>query len=100
MESSTQPKRNPLYVTDIFHLILDFLSAPYIGYGNDSRIVQIQTPQYEGRRALAALAQTCRMFSEPSLNCLWRKLDSLRPLLRCVFTNEEAVGAGTGELVN
>ncbi|KAF7978625.1 hypothetical protein HWV62_45112 [Athelia sp. TMB] len=32
--------------------------------------------------SLAKLAQTCRMFSEPSLNLLWRAQASLIPLLR------------------
>ncbi|KAF8547159.1 hypothetical protein OG21DRAFT_1425348, partial [Imleria badia] len=58
-------------------------------------IVQIRTPQEQGQRALAALARTCPMFSEPSLNCLWCKLDSLRPLLRCLFT-KDVVDAGPG----
>lgn len=31
---------------------------------------------------LAKLARTCRMFSEPSLNALWRFQSSLMPLLR------------------
>ncbi|KAF8551601.1 hypothetical protein OG21DRAFT_1605225, partial [Imleria badia] len=84
--SLTRPERNPLYVADIFHIILDCLSEPYPYFCDDS----IQPPQADAQSALAALAQTCRMFSEPSLNCLWRKLDSLRPLLRCVFPAEVA----------
>ncbi|KAF8556867.1 hypothetical protein OG21DRAFT_1506087 [Imleria badia] len=97
--SLTRPKHNPLYVADIFHIILDFLSEPFTGYDNDSDIIRIRIPREEGRRALAALAQTCRMFSQPSLNCLWRKLDSLTRLLRCVFTKEEVIGiARTGKL--
>lgn len=85
---------------DIFHVILDCLSEPYPDYDNFNLadLVQIRPPKREGRRALAALAQTCRVFSEPSLNCLWRKLDSLRPLLRCLFT-KQVVDAGK-ELVN
>ncbi|EIW85496.1 hypothetical protein CONPUDRAFT_150305 [Coniophora puteana RWD-64-598 SS2] len=36
------------------------------------------------KKALAALAQTCRAFSEPALDALWRELDSLLPLLECL----------------
>ena len=85
--SSTLPKCNPLLVIDIFHVILYFLSKQDLGYRKPD-IVEIETPPKQGRRALAALAQTCRILSEPSLNRLWRKLDSLTPLLRCLFTKE------------
>ncbi|KAF8554947.1 hypothetical protein OG21DRAFT_1603156 [Imleria badia] len=87
--SLTRPKCNPLLVTDTFHIILDFLSEPEPDLRRAKPdIAEIRPPQNEGQRALASLAQTCRVFSEPSLNCLWRKLGSLRPLLRCIFTVE------------
>ena len=85
--SSTLPKCSPLLVIDIFHVILYFLSKQDLGYRKPD-IVEIETPPKQGRRALAALVQTCRILSEPSLNRLWRKLDSLTPLLRCLFTKE------------
>ncbi|KAG6380503.1 hypothetical protein JVT61DRAFT_8662 [Boletus reticuloceps] len=42
-----------------------------------------RNPSKEERRTLVALARTCRAFSEPSLDCLWRDLDSLLPLVQC-----------------
>lgn len=42
-----------------------------------------------GRRALVSLAQTCRALSEPSLDCLWRWLYSLEPLIRCYINEDE-----------
>ncbi|KAH7926845.1 hypothetical protein BV22DRAFT_1045792 [Leucogyrophana mollusca] len=35
------------------------------------------------RQTLAALARTCRDFSEPALDILWARLDTLEPLVRC-----------------
>ena len=69
--NSVNPK-NPLLVPDLFHCVLECLitSLP-------------QRPSKEERRTLAVLARTCRAFSEPSLNCLWRRLNSLLPLVRC-----------------
>ncbi|KAF8555134.1 hypothetical protein OG21DRAFT_947729 [Imleria badia] len=94
--SLTRPKRNPLYVVDIFHVILDCLSEPYPDSDYDD-LVELRTPREDGRRALAALAQTCHMFSEPSLNCLWRKLASFRPLLRCLFPADIVDAGPEGE---
>jgi hypothetical protein len=34
-----------------------------------------------GRRSLSRLARTCRAFSEPALDILWRELDSLLPII-------------------
>ena len=33
---------------------------------------------------LAALARTCRTFKEPALDVLWRTLNNLSPLARCL----------------
>ena len=52
---------------DLFYCILDCLQA-------------------ESRSVFVSLAQTCRAFSEPSLDRLWSKLDSLEPLVRCFAT--------------
>ena len=64
--------RNPLLIIDLFECVLECLitSLP-------------QRPSKEERRMLAVLARTCRTFSEPSLNLLWRRLNSLLPLVRC-----------------
>lgn len=40
----------------------------------------------EAARLLFSLAQTCRVFSEPSLDSLWRRLHLLEPLIRCYAT--------------
>ena len=37
-----------------------------------------------GRWALVALARTCHAFSEPALDALWRRLDSLQPFILCL----------------
>ncbi|EGN94131.1 hypothetical protein SERLA73DRAFT_188726 [Serpula lacrymans var. lacrymans S7.3] len=37
-----------------------------------------------GSSTLAVLARTCRVFSEPALDILWRKQTSLIPLLKCL----------------
>ncbi|KAH0835828.1 hypothetical protein J3R83DRAFT_9696 [Lanmaoa asiatica] len=65
---------NPLMVPELFYNILECF-RPAI--------------DPSGKRALVALAQTCRAFSEPSLDCLWRKLYSLQPLIRCYATVDE-----------
>jgi hypothetical protein len=41
---------------------------------------------------LAALARTCRAFTEPALDALWRELIDLSPLARCL---PEASNRGT-----
>lgn len=64
-------KRNPLMVLDIFYTILDCYEPVFVS----DDLVE--------RRTLAALARTCRAFSDPALDYLWRKLDSLKPLIRC-----------------
>ena len=33
---------------------------------------------------LLALARTCRAFKEPALDVLWREIDDLSPLVRCL----------------
>ena len=58
--------QSPLFVMEIFQAILDYF------YPINSR----------DRQVLVALALTCRVLSEPSLDCLWRELPSLEPLIR------------------
>ncbi|KAG1791798.1 uncharacterized protein BJ212DRAFT_1293645 [Suillus subaureus] len=36
------------------------------------------------RKTLLALALTCKSFTEPALDLLWRHLDRLEPLIRCL----------------
>ncbi|KAG1752886.1 hypothetical protein EDB19DRAFT_1670362 [Suillus lakei] len=39
---------------------------------------------YTQRRSLPALASTCHAFKHPALNALWRDLQSVKPLVRCL----------------
>ncbi|KAG2074692.1 hypothetical protein BDR04DRAFT_1071132 [Suillus decipiens] len=39
---------------------------------------------YTQRRSLPALASTCRAFKHPALNALWRDLQSVEPLVKCL----------------
>jgi hypothetical protein len=39
---------------------------------------------YTQRRSLPALASTCRAFKHPALNALWRDLQSMEPLVKCL----------------
>ena len=72
-------------------LLIPELLGSILGYLED--IPQLQ-PFYlprehtygSGRKALAALASTCRALSEPALNVLWRRLYTLKPLMLCVAT--------------
>ena len=96
--------RNPLFVPELFRSILGFLAEPSLSESSKDRDrircgIQIQTPDPDGQRTLAALARTCRTFSEPSLNQLWRRLRSVRPLLRCCFTAHD-VDTGFDNLVS
>lgn len=80
------PIRNPLLLPELFHHILDFLDEPNPVH---PRIVEsitgirVHEPSRAARKTLFALAQTCYTLSEPSLDRLWRSLDSLVPLVRC-----------------
>lgn len=40
------------------------------------------TPQWENRLALACAARTCRAFSSPALDVLWREIEELSALLK------------------
>ena len=71
-DSINTVKRNPLLLVDLFECVLEWLVTEFP-----------RTIFKEERRTLAVLARTCRTFSEPSLNLLWRCLDSLLPLVRC-----------------
>ncbi|KAG9318306.1 hypothetical protein JVU11DRAFT_390 [Chiua virens] len=72
---------NALLIPEIRSYILDYLVANTGDLLGDIKIF-IRT-QGAGRRALGVLARTCRSLSEPALDELWYKLDSLEPLLQC-----------------
>jgi hypothetical protein len=57
--------------------------------------VQHLEPSKKQRKAeLRALALTCKGFSGPALDLLWRKLEALDPLLTFVAPPEESVRRG------
>jgi hypothetical protein len=37
-----------------------------------------------GNGSLPALASTCRAFENPALNVLWRNLESVEPIVKCL----------------
>ncbi|KIK37254.1 hypothetical protein CY34DRAFT_93075 [Suillus luteus UH-Slu-Lm8-n1] len=39
---------------------------------------------YVGQKSLPALASTCRAFENPALNVLWRNLESVEPIVKCL----------------
>ena len=73
MATTDLQTRNPLFQQDLFLCILDYLVPP------EADFKQFR----EARRALFSLARTCHAFSEPSLDRLWYKLNSLKPLVMC-----------------
>ena len=81
--------RNPLFQQDLFHCILNCLEVQVAPEASHPQLRESRSC----RSTLVSLAQTCRAFSEPSLDHLWSKLDSLKPLIRCfatVLTEERA----------
>ena len=57
--------------------------------------------QRENRRALARATRTCRTFSEPALDVLWRALDHVNPLLMLLpsYMKDETSGVWVRTLV-
>lgn len=79
MANSPAAKPRPLLIPELFQCILDCFDIPELN-------LQDRFPPWEDlkvtQRALVALAQTCRALSEPSLDRLWQRLESLDPLIR------------------
>jgi hypothetical protein len=44
----------------------------------------IWAPESTRKKTFLALALTCKSFTEPALDFLWRELDGLDPLIRCL----------------
>lgn len=76
--------RNPLLLPELSRYILDYLDASR-PVQTESFIIGVTVHKTceVSRKAFYALAQTCRALSEPSLDRLWWRLDSLVPLMRC-----------------
>ncbi|KAG2135501.1 hypothetical protein DEU56DRAFT_981123 [Suillus clintonianus] len=54
--------------------------------------LNLSSPSYTQRRSLPALASTCRAFKHPALNALWRDLQSVKPLVKCLPSDRFGVG--------
>jgi hypothetical protein len=75
--SSLSTTNHALELPELIHSILEFVATG----SSDAR--HSRMPDAEARRSLSVLARTCRAFSEPSLDFLWGRLVSLKPLIRC-----------------
>ncbi|KAG1777765.1 hypothetical protein EV702DRAFT_1196975 [Suillus placidus] len=49
---------------------------------------------YTQRKSLPALASTCRAFKHPALNALWRDLQSVEPLVKCLPSDLFSIDQG------
>ncbi|KAG1751460.1 uncharacterized protein EDB91DRAFT_609285 [Suillus paluster] len=49
---------------------------------------------YTQRRSLPALASTCRAFEHPALDALWRDLQSIQPLVKCLPSDLFSIDKG------
>lgn len=66
-----------LEVAEILATVMDYVEVlPHIAPSDGG-----YTPFTEGKHHLLQLAVTCRTFSEPALNALWRTQKSLLPLI-------------------
>ncbi|KAK6991850.1 hypothetical protein R3P38DRAFT_3091179 [Favolaschia claudopus] len=65
-------------IAELVHLVFNELD-PYI-----PGIYYVTHPRRMNAIALSRLAQTCRRFSDPALDVLWRVNEGLIPILRCL----------------
>lgn len=77
----TDTMHHAFLISEVFSCIIGYFAEdtvrhPTSFYARDTR--------KDGRRALTALAGTCRALSGPALDALWRRLHSLRPLMLCL----------------
>jgi hypothetical protein len=49
---------------------------------------------YVHHRSLSALASTCRIFERPALDVLWRNLQSVEPLIKCLPSDLFTIESG------
>lgn len=77
-----------LLISEILDRVLDNLEEDIARKPttSPSRTTTTKDTRTTGLRALAVLARTCHVLSEPALDALWRKLYSLRPLVLCLPT--------------
>ena len=74
---------NALLIAEVFRYIVDYLAKDTV---QNPAAFPTEDTRKTGGRALAALSRTCRAFSEPALDALWRRLHSLEPFLQCLQT--------------
>ncbi|KAF9228708.1 hypothetical protein BS17DRAFT_744743, partial [Gyrodon lividus] len=99
----------PLGTTNTSNIIHECLSIPEIValicimVGEDTLVIgklaQDSIVTIKAHATLFNLAQTCRAFSEPSLDILWYNLRSLEPLVKCLPRDLWRHSARTGSLV-
>jgi hypothetical protein len=68
------------------------------------KIFQLVDLGFSRNKTLLALALTCKSFTGPALDLLWRELDGLDPLIRCLpptlWKLERREAWGVSELVS
>ena len=82
-ETPARITRNPILISEVLRSIVDCLAEDTVWCIEN--LVDEDTDK-AARRALAVLARTCRAFSKPALDALWRKLQSLEPFILCLPT--------------
>lgn len=65
-----------LQIPEILRIILDDIGQP--------RMPDQSFSQRTNLRTYAAMAQTCKLFYEPSMDILWTTLHSVDPLMGCL----------------
>lgn len=85
-ECPTTPVHRCLFVSEIVHLIFEFIwlwDEDSRGDADEDTVdsdVDVRQSS-DGKKTLASLVRTCRSFSVVALDVLWRVLNSLDPLL-------------------
>lgn len=71
-----------LQLLDIVFIIIDFAYTTPSLHTDDRKSSKYTPPGHDTSTALS-FALTCRAFLDPSLDALWSKQISLRPLMSC-----------------
>ncbi|KAH0836617.1 hypothetical protein J3R83DRAFT_8334 [Lanmaoa asiatica] len=82
---------NALLISEVFSCIVGYLVENTVQH---PKSVNARDTRRAGRRALARLARTCRAFSEPALDAVWRRLHSLEPFLLCSVSYPDVIANG------
>jgi len=73
-KKSTSYRPYAVYEQTMFPLILKDADAT-------NKLLEVILESPSGKRSLSRLARTCRAFSGPALDILWRDLDSILPII-------------------